>query len=138
MTSMAMYLQGPKIIMISIRFLGSPALCTEGSGCGGVTRIPEFSQQNGGSYGKQFDIIWVGSQIPGGVNYKGYVKVGNNTYLIANLNNPRIGGYPGGEHQDKSGPGSVINYATQHNYFARGRTNNSGRRPNSWNTLRRW
>ena len=54
------------------------------------------------------------------------VRVGNNTYLIANLNNPRTGGIPGGEHYAGS-PGSVINYATQHNYFARGRTNNSGK-----------
>jgi hypothetical protein len=71
-------------------------LCKEGSAsCGGVSRIPEFSQQNGGAYGKSFDIIWVGSQIHGGVNYKGYVKVGNNTYLIVNLNNPKTGGMSG-------------------------------------------
>lgn len=90
-----------------------------------MSHIPEFSKEKGGSYGKQFDIIWVGSQIPGGVNYKGYVHVGNNTYLIANLNNPRTGGIPGGAHYAGS-PGDVINYATQDNFFARGRTNNSG------------
>jgi hypothetical protein len=77
------------------------------------------------TYGKQFDIIFVGSQIPSGVNYRGYVRVGNKTYLIANLNNPRTGGIGGGGHNSPGG-GSVINYATQHNYFARGRTNNSG------------
>ena len=104
------------------------ALCKEGSSsCGGVSHVPEFSQQNGGAYGKDFDIIWVGSQIPGGVNYKGYLRVTStgNTYLIANLNNPRTGGYPGGEHYAGS-PGNVINYATQDNFFARGRTNKSG------------
>jgi hypothetical protein len=59
------------------------------------------------------------------VNYKGYVKVGNKTYLIVNLNNPRTGGTPGaGSHA--IGGGTVINYLTQHNYFARGRTDGAG------------
>ena len=51
--------------------------------------------------------------------------MGNNTYLIVNLNNPTTGGKSGaGSHA--IGGGTKINYLTQHNYFARGRTDAAG------------
>lgn len=61
----------------------------------------------------------------------------DNTYKIADLNNPRTGGVEGGQHYDPNDSfgNKVINYATQDNYYARGRTNNSGNAKISGNVV---
>ena len=90
---------------------------------GAVGSIPEFSSNLGN---KDFYIIWCADKDGSTVTYRGYVRVGNKEYQIANLVNPKEGGGSGfaGHHDSRT---KIIDFTEEgHNTYLRGRHNNLG------------
>src|SRR5215469_15485337 len=101
-------------------------LTPKGAAKGGeyVGRIPELSG-SGGTGNKEFDIVWCADKDAGNVTYRGFVRVGDKEYQIANLVNPREGGDPHASHHD--GRTGIIDFTKPgHNTYIRGRSNNHG------------
>jgi hypothetical protein len=91
-------------------------------GC--VGSVPELSG-SGGTGNKEFDIVWCSDKDAGNVTYRGFVRVGNKEYQIADLKNPREGGDPHATHHDSRT--AIIDFTKPgHNTYIRGRSNNNG------------
>jgi hypothetical protein len=92
------------------------------SGPGFVGHVPELSNLDH----KDFYIIWCADKDGSTVTYRGYIRVGNKEYQIANLVNPTEGGgVSDGKHHDSRT--KIIDFTEPgHNTYLRGRHNNLG------------